>query len=145
MCKILGVGLGDRIWNCRIIYIQDEVQYFSEICMSACVLIQDRLFATYGLWPARLFCPWDSPGKNTEVGCHTLLQGIFSTQGSNLHLLCLLHWQAGSLPLASLGKPIHYRVIINFSPFFSSVQQFYKSVIHWLWIMVWSLMVMPHS
>ena len=32
--------------------------------------------------PARL-CPWDSPGKNTGVGCHALLQGIFSTQGSN--------------------------------------------------------------
>ena len=29
----------------------------------------------------------DSPGKNTEVGCHALLQGIFLTQGSNLHLL----------------------------------------------------------
>ena len=35
----------------------------------------------------------DSPGKNTGVGCHALLQGIFRTQGSNLHLLCLLHWQ----------------------------------------------------
>ena len=28
----------------------------------------------HGLWPARLFCPWDSPGKNTRVGCHSLLQ-----------------------------------------------------------------------
>ena len=41
----------------------------------------------------------DSPGKNTGVGCHALLQGIFQTQGSNPSLLCLLHWQAGSLPL----------------------------------------------
>jgi len=32
--------------------------------------------------PARVFCPWDSPGKNTGVGCHALLQGIFLTQGS---------------------------------------------------------------
>ena len=31
------------------------------------------------------------PGKNTGVGCHFLLQEIFSTQGLNLHLLCLLH------------------------------------------------------
>ena len=37
----------------------------------------------------------NSPGKNTGVGCHALLQGIFPTQGSNSHLLCLLHWQAG--------------------------------------------------
>ena len=35
-----------------------------------------------------LLCPWDSPGKNTGVGCHALLQGTFLTQGLNL---CLLH------------------------------------------------------
>ena len=45
---------------------------------------------------ARLLCPWDFPGKNPGVGCHFLLQGIFLTQGSNPHLLCLLHWQADS-------------------------------------------------
>ena len=48
---------------------------------------------------------WDSPGKNTGVGCHALLQGIFLTQGSNPHLLCLLYWQTGSLPLVPPGKP----------------------------------------
>ena len=47
----------------------------------------------------------NSPGENTGVGCHALLQRIFPTQGSNLHLLCLLHWQVGSLPLAPPGKP----------------------------------------
>ena len=40
----------------------------------------------------RLFCPWDSPGKNTGVDYHTLLQKIFPTQGPNPFLLCLLHW-----------------------------------------------------
>ena len=30
----------------------------------------------YGLKPAWVLCPWDSPGKNTGVGCHDLLQGI---------------------------------------------------------------------
>ena len=44
-------------------------------------------------------------GKNTGVGCHDLLQGIFPTQGLNLNLICLLHWQEGSLPLAPSGKP----------------------------------------
>ena len=39
---------------------------------------------SYGLQPARLLCRWDSPGENTGVGCHALLQGIFLTQGSNL-------------------------------------------------------------
>ena len=47
----------------------------------------------------------DSPGKNTGVGCHALLQGIFLTQGSNTCLLGLMHWQTGSLPLAPPGKP----------------------------------------
>ena len=36
-----------------------------------------------GLKSARLLCPWDSPGKNSGVGWHALLQGIFPTQGSN--------------------------------------------------------------
>ena len=47
-----------------------------------------------------LFCPWDFPGKNTGVGSHFLLQGIFLTLGWNLRLL---HWQAGSAK--SPGKP----------------------------------------
>ena len=55
--------------------------------------------------PARFLCPWDSPGKNTVVGCHALLQGIVPTQESNLCLLCLLLWQTGSLPLAPPRKP----------------------------------------
>ena len=40
-------------------------------------------FATHGLQPTRLLCPWDSPGQNTGVGSLSLLQGIFPTQGSN--------------------------------------------------------------
>ena len=47
----------------------------------------------------------DSPGKNNGVGCHALLQGIFPTQGSNPCLLCVLHWQASSLPPVPPGKP----------------------------------------
>ena len=42
----------------------------------------------------RLLCAWDSPGKNTGVGCHALLQGIFPTQGSIpglLHCRWILH------------------------------------------------------
>ena len=37
--------------------------------------------------PARLLCPWDSPGKNTGMRCHFFLQGIYQTQGLNLGLL----------------------------------------------------------
>ena len=39
------------------------------------------------------------------MGCCGLLLRIFPTQGLNTHLLCLLHWQTGSLPLAPPGKP----------------------------------------
>ena len=40
------------------------------------------------------------------MGCHFLLQGIFLTQGSNPHLLLLVHWQVDYLPLCHLGSPI---------------------------------------
>ena len=52
----------------------------------SCSIVADPL-RTHGRQPTRLLCPWDSPGKNTEVGCHALLQGIFPTQGSNLRLM----------------------------------------------------------
>ena len=67
----------------------------------------------YGLSPARLLCPWDSPDKNTTVGCHALLQGIFPIQGLNPYLLCLLHWQEGSSPLIPPAKPWTYALFIN--------------------------------
>ena len=52
----------------------------------------------------------DSPGQNTGVGCHTLLQGIFLTQEANPRFLSLLHWQVGFvclfvLSLTPPGKP----------------------------------------
>ena len=63
----------------------------------------------------------NSPGKNTGVGCHALLQGIFPTQGLNLCLLCLLHYQAGSLPLAPPGigkhKQCEYSFVHKFFPY----------------------------
>ena len=61
-----------------------------------------QLFATPWTVPAGLLCPWGSPGKNTGVGCHVLLQGIFPTQRSNPRLL---HWQVDSLPSEPPGKP----------------------------------------
>ena len=69
-----------------------------------CVCVQ--LFVTQ--WTVavgwtRLLCPWDSLGKDTGVDCHALFQEIFLTWGLNPHLLHLLQWQAGSLPLALLS------------------------------------------
>ena len=56
----------------------------------------------HGLEPARFLCPWDSPGKNTGMGCHFLPQGIFPTQVLNTRLL---HWQADSSLLNHQGNP----------------------------------------
>ena len=56
-------------------------------CPILCCLVAQlcpTLLRPYGLQPARLLCPWDSPGKNTGAGCHAFLQEIFPTQGLNL-------------------------------------------------------------
>ena len=63
------------------------------------------LFAASWTVACQTLCPWNFPGKNTGMGCHSLLWGIFQTQGSNLHLLCLLQWQADSWPLHHLQSP----------------------------------------
>ena len=82
---------------------RDEQMERAHMCVLAQSVVSDSL-QPHGLQPTRLLCPWDSPGKNSGVGCHCLLQGIFPTQGSNLCLLHLLHWQASSLPLAPPGS-----------------------------------------
>ena len=68
----------------------------------------------HALEPARLLCPWDSPGKSTGVGCHALLQGIFPTQGLNLGLpqckQILYH-------LRHQGSPIKGRITANLGNF----------------------------
>ena len=48
-------------------------------CMLRC-FSRVLVFATYELQLARILCPWDSSGKNTRVGCHFILQGIFLIQ-----------------------------------------------------------------
>ena len=55
-------------------------------------VMSDSLWAR-GLQPASLLCPWNIPDTNIGADCRFLLQGIFPTQGWNLRLFCLLHWQ----------------------------------------------------
>ena len=60
----------------------------------------------------RLLCLWDSPGKNTGVGSHPLLQGIFPTQGLNLGLL---HCRQILYSVSHQGSPtisIYYLVLL---------------------------------
>ena len=58
-------------------HIREHGQSLSHVC----------LFVTHGLKPSGLFCLWNFSGKNTIVGCHFLLQGIFPAQESNPSLL----------------------------------------------------------
>ena len=68
---------------------------------------------SHGLWPSRLLCSQGSPGRNTGVGSHSLLQESFLTQGSNLSVLHLLCWQVDSLPRVPPGKPHHHTQFIK--------------------------------
>ena len=69
------------------LYIISFTQYNLIYVVVVQLLSRVQLLGLHGLQPTRLLCPWGSPGKNTGVGCHFLLQVIFPTQGSNLHLL----------------------------------------------------------
>ena len=54
--------------------------YYSDFCCCCCSLSCVQLLAN--LWTARLLCPWDSPSRNTGVGCHFLLQPSFYMWGN---------------------------------------------------------------
>ena len=72
--------------------------------------------------PARLLCPWDSPGKNTGVGSRAFLQGIFPTQGSNLDLP---HCRPALYHLSHRGSPFWLQPSVllrqNCCPFFTHI------------------------
>ena len=63
--------------------------YYILICAVLSHLVVSNSLQLHGLQPTKFLCSLDSPGKNTGVGCHALLQGIFPTQGS---IPRLLHW-----------------------------------------------------
>ena len=80
-------------------------------------------FQSHGLYPTRLH-PWDFPGKNTGVGCHFLLQGIFPTQGSNPGLphcrqtfYCLSNQGSPPPPAKKKKKNIYIYFFLIFSSF----------------------------
>ena len=61
------------------------LEFFPELCSCVCLVAQScpTLCDHMGYSPAGSSAHGDSPGKNTEVSCHALLQEIFPTQGSN--------------------------------------------------------------
>ena len=109
----------------RGIYFRSlETVWFGCVCVCLCVCVcvnrslgagsldtelWSTLFWAHGLKPTRAFCPWDFPGKNTGVGYHLFLHGLFPTQGSNsshlLHRWILYHWATWAAPIGLLHTP----------------------------------------
>ena len=86
-------------------FLKTLLSHESALCV--CAL---HRFATAWSVARQLLCPWDSPGGNTGVGCHALLQGIFPIRGWNPSLLYLLHWQVDSVLLNHQESP-HLSVV----------------------------------
>ena len=96
-------------WICKL---QNVIYTWLQICqyVPACMLSHVWPFAIP--WTVAFHAPLsDSPGKNTGVGCHFFLQGIFLIQASNLCLPNLLHWQVDSLPMSHLRSPKYVNTI----------------------------------
>ena len=83
--------------------IANNNYYLPKVCQVASV-VSDSV-RPQRRQPIRILRSWDSPGKNTGVGCHFLLQGILPTQVSNPRLSRLWYQQVDSLPLSRLGSP----------------------------------------
>ena len=78
--------------------VSEDLMY---VCVHLLASVMSNSSRPHGLQPTRLLCPWDSPGKNTGVRCHALLQGIFQlrVQPASPAL------QADSLPPSHWGGP----------------------------------------
>ena len=111
--KTPGVGDGQGSLICCSPWVaksQTRLSDWTELkLLQSCL----TLLRHYGLHPTSLLCPWDSPGKNTGVGCCFILQGIFPNRGSNLCLFmspslagefftCSTSWEALIFPLGWL-------------------------------------------
>ena len=112
-----------------------DTHHFSPLCLPrVCVLSPFRRVRLFAI-------SWT--GKDTGAGFHAFPQEIFPTQGLNLHLSRLLHWQADSLPLAPPGKPcpppIPPNLTANFLPGeeLGWPQSTFQTRLHKLWVSLW--------
>ena len=88
ICKVRAMSytLQSVLQGLKVIY--DIPSAYHSGCLCAELLqLRPTLSDLTGLQPTRLLCPWDSLGKNTGVGCHALLHGIFPTQRLNPGLM----------------------------------------------------------
>ena len=94
-----------------------------------CVYVCARLcwnLQVHGLQPTRLLCPWDSPGKNTQAGCHFLLQGNLPYPGTELASLASPALAGAVFTTVPPGKP---RLLFRTTPYSTrpvkSIQKFF--------------------
>jgi len=109
------------VYVCVYIYICVCIYIYIYVCVCVCVcvcLVTQLCLTPYNTMDCRLLCPWESPGKNTRVGCHALLQGILPTQGLNpgvphcrwythTHTHYLLSWPQHAVGTMSYTKKTH--------------------------------------
>ena len=128
------------------VFILHGVHKTSQMYVCRCLVAKSclTLLQPHGLWPARLLWPRDFSGKNTGVGCHFLLHGIFLAQESNLFLL---HWQAESLPLSHqvilsyLEDFGHYFLKELFWPSFLSYTPVFFVFFFFFWLSNWIILI----
>ena len=112
----LGNGGSTSMWcvesGVLLNILQQKGQPAAETCCLVPWVVSSSLWL-HGLYPARLFCPWDFPNKNTGVGCRFLLQGIFLTQGSNPGLQ---HCRQTLYRLSHQGSLSSYILYLIFHP-----------------------------
>ena len=92
------------------------------VCVCVCVCVSCSVGSdSVTPWTVvtRLLCPWNSPDKNTGLGCHFLLQGIFPTQGLNVGL--------------PHGRQNLYHLSHQGSPGFAFEELLKKSDFEWFW------------
>ena len=103
------------------IYSYAHMEYiYVYICMCCAMFtcsVMSNSVLPCRLQPARLLCPQDFPGKNTGVGCHFLLQGIFPTQGSKM-----VSGFFTSEPLGNSFACVCLHIIYSFNPKFNSLK-----------------------
>ena len=109
------------IYHCECIYghptadlkkVQKVNCLLCVFCLHVCMLSQIQLFAIPWILTHQAPLPMKSPGKNTGMDYHFLLQGIFLKQRSNSPLLNLPHWQEDSLPLSHLGNYVYFVYVV---------------------------------
>ena len=94
------------------------LQCQNSMSMCLCAQLYPALCDPVDYKPTRLLCPWDFWGKNTGVGCHFLLQGLFLTQRSNPCLLCPLHCKWTFYPMNHQRESTTKNYISNIGPVF---------------------------